>query len=91
MVAAGVLSYGIHEFQEFGLIPGENSYAWNTESWLPANSIIGTILSGTIGISTKISWVQLVLWAAYMAITLRFYLAPSKADAQSKQPTLSRA
>lgn len=91
VVAAGVLSYGIHEFQEFGLIPGENSYAWNTESWLPANSIIGTILSGTIGISTKISWVQLVLWAAYMAITLRFYLAPSKADAQSKQPTLSRA
>lgn len=90
VVAAGVLSYGIHEFQEFGLIPGESAYAWNTESWLSADSIIGTILSGTIGISTKISWIQLIFWAAYMAITLRFYLAPAKADTQVKLNSFSR-
>ena len=90
IVAAGVLSYGIHEFQEFGLIPGADAYAWNTESWLAADSIVGTILSGTIGISTKISWVQLLFWAAYLTVTLRFYLAPAKTVNTEKPSNFAR-
>ncbi len=90
VVAAGVLSYGIHEFQEFGLIPGAEAYAWNTESWLAADSIVGTILSGTIGISTKISWVQLLFWVAYLTVTLRFYLAPAKTINTEKPSNFAR-
>ena len=90
VVAAGVLSYGIHEFQEFGLIPGADAYAWNTESWLAADSIVGTILSGTIGISTKISWVQLLFWAVYLTVTLRFYLAPAKTVNTEKPSNFAR-
>ena len=75
VIAAGVLSYAIHEFQEFGALPGEDSYVWN---WVSADPTITTLLSGTIGISTKISWLQLVIWAIYLTVTLRAYLAPKK-------------
>jgi high-affinity iron transporter len=76
VIAGGVLSYAVHEFQEFGALPGENSYAWN---WENANPTITTLLSGTIGISTTISWLQLFIWAAYLILVLRAYLAPKKA------------
>lgn len=77
VVAAGVLSYGIHEFQEFGILPGADAYAWNWEGG--KGSVLATILDGTIGISTTISWFQLFLWAAYLGVTLRFYLRAPKA------------
>lgn len=75
VIAGGVLSYAVHEFQEFGALPGEDSYVWN---WVNADQTITTLLSGTIGISTTISWLQLVVWAAYLTFVLRAYLAPKK-------------
>ena len=75
IIAGGVLSYAVHEFQEFGALPGEDSYVWN---WVNADPTITTLLSGTIGISTKISWLQLIVWAIYLTVTLRAYLAPKK-------------
>ncbi|CAB4529706.1 unannotated protein [freshwater metagenome] len=78
VIAAGVLSYAVHEFQEFGAIPGEGMYAWNWTGG--ADSVIDTLLSGTIGIGTSITWVQLGVWAIYLGTTLRWYLkaAPRK-------------
>ena len=75
VIAGGVLSYAVHEFQEFGALPGEDSYVWN---WVNGDPTITTLLSGTIGISTKISWLQLIVWAIYLSVTLRAYLAPKK-------------
>lgn len=75
VVAAGVLSHGIKEFQQFGAIPGAQAYAWN---WLGgSDSVLTTILDGTIGISTSITWVQLFIWALYLGLALRFYLKKS--------------
>ena len=75
VIAAGVLSYAIHEFQEFGALPGEEAYVWN---WVNADPTITTLLSGTIGISTKISWLQLIVWAIYLTTVLQAYLKPKK-------------
>ena len=71
-VAAGVLSHGVHEFQAFGARPGQHSFAWN---WAGGSgSIVETLLAGTIGIGTSITWLQLLIWALYLGTTLRFYL-----------------
>ena len=35
--------------------------------------IAGTILAGTIGFDVNTSWVQLFLYASYLAIVLRLY------------------
>ena len=71
VIAAGVLSHGINEFQNFGALPGANAFAWN---WQSSNSVITTILEGTIGIGTRITWLQLAIWAAFLFPTLRIYL-----------------
>ena len=74
IVAAGVLAYGIKEFQEFGLLPGEGAYAWN---WNNPNKVIETVLSGTIGISTSVTWLQLLVWGAYLGLFVPMFIAPS--------------
>jgi len=77
IVAAGVLSYGIHEYQELGWLPGENSFAWDISSWMAKDSIPGTLLGGTIGFDVNTSWVQLILWTSYLGLVLRLYLKPA--------------
>jgi high-affinity iron transporter len=80
VIAGGVLSYAIHEFQELGALPGEDSYVWN---WVNADPTITTLLSGTIGISTKISWLQLIVWAFYLTTVLQAYLRPKKVEVKT--------
>jgi len=82
IVAAGVLSYGVHEFQELGWLPGESAYAWDVTSWLAPDSILASILAGTIGFDTTMSWLQLLIWSAYIAGTLALYLKPAKTTTQ---------
>jgi len=75
--AAGVLSYGIHEFQELGWLPGESALAWDVSRWLTEDSFITTLLAGTIGFDTTTSWLQLLAWSAYLILVLGLYLKPS--------------
>jgi len=77
VVAGGVLSHGIYEFQEFGALPGADAYAWN---WAGAHEVISTVLAGTIGVGTTMTWLQIVVWAGFLASTLRAYLAPKKVE-----------
>jgi len=77
VVAGGVLSYGIHEFQEFGFLPGPDAFAWNVTSWMPKDSLVASMLAGTIGFDTTTSWLQLFTWVAYLALTITAYLAPA--------------
>lgn len=74
VIAAGVLAYGVHEFQELGWLPGEGSYAWNLSSWMAPDSIAATFLQGTLGFRVKFSWVELLVWAAFLLVVLPAYL-----------------
>jgi high-affinity iron transporter len=78
VVAGGVLSYGVHEFQEFGLLPGPDAFIWNITSWMPKDSFIASLLGGTIGFDTTTSWLQFFIWAAYLGMTITAYLSPAK-------------
>lgn len=78
IVAAGVLSYAVHEFQELGWLPGEEAYAWDVSNWMPADSLPATLLSGTVGFDVNTSWLQLFIWAAYLTAVLGLYLRKAK-------------
>lgn len=78
IVAAGVLSYGIHEWQEAGLIPGDADKAFNVSSVIPADSWYGVILRGTIGFTPEMSWLQVIGWVLFVAITLTAFLGRMK-------------
>ena len=77
VVAAGVLSYGIHEYQELGWLPGPDFFIWDVTSVIAKESLLGGVLAGTIGFDTTTSLLQFVFWAAYLAIVLSLYLKPA--------------
>jgi len=79
IVAAGVLSYGIHEYQELGWLPGADSFIWDVTSWMAKDSIMASILAGSIGFDTTTSWLQFIVAGAYIAGILWLYLKPARA------------
>ena len=83
IVAAGVLSYGIHEFQELGWIPGDESYLWDVTPWIAKESILASLLGGTVGFDTTTSFIQFILWAGYLVAVLVPYLSQGKSQGKS--------
>jgi len=81
IVAAGVLSYGVHEFQELGWLPGADTFIWDVTPWIGKESILGSILGGTIGFDTTTSVVQFIAWAAYLVAVLVPYLSKKSSPA----------
>jgi high-affinity iron transporter len=77
VVAAGVLSYGIHEYQELGWLPGVDFFVWDVTSVIAKESLLGGVLAGTVGFDTTMSLLQFVFWAAYLAVVLSLYLKPA--------------
>ena len=84
IVAAGVLSYGVHEFQELGYLPGPDAFVWDVTSFIAKDSILGASLSGTIGFDTTTSWLQLGIYVAYLSAVLTPYLSKSPEKAPVK-------
>jgi len=75
IVAAGVLSYGVHEFQELGWLPGADDFIWDVTPWIAKESILASLLGGAIGFDTTTSWVQILAWGAYLTAVLVPYLS----------------
>jgi len=75
IVAAGVLSYGVHEFQELGWLPGADDFIWDVTPWIAKESVLASLLGGAVGFDTTTSWVQILAWGAYLAAVLVPYLS----------------
>lgn len=86
-VAAGVLSYGIHDLQEAGVLPGLNTLAFDVSSTIPPSSWYGTLLKGTLNFSPRTTVLEAVAWASYVSITLFFFLRPARASAPAPATT----
>lgn len=88
IVAAGVLSYGIHEFQEIGWLPGEDNVVLNLTTQLPEGSAIATVMAGLFNLSAKTTALQAVAWFSYIAVVLTLFLAkPNASQGNSATPT----
>ncbi len=84
LVAAGVLSYGIHDLQEAGILPGLHTLAFDVSAQVPAGSWYGTALKGIFNFSPQTSVLEAAAWLAYAVPTLYFFvrLAFGKAPAR---------
>jgi high-affinity iron transporter len=73
VVAAGVLSYGVHDLQEAGVLPGLHSIAFDVSAAIPPDSWYGTLLKGTLNFSPATTWLELLVWVAYVGTALTFF------------------
>jgi high-affinity iron transporter len=74
LVAAGVLSYGVHDLQEAGILPGLNSLAFDVSAIVPPDSWYGTLLKGTVNFSPATTWLELTVWLLYFVPTLTLFI-----------------
>lgn len=74
LVAAGVLSYGVHDLQEAGILPGLGSLAFDVSAVVPPDSWYGTLLKGTVNFSPATTWLELIVWLAYFVPTMALFL-----------------
>ena len=92
VVAAGVLSYAVHEFQELGWLPGEDAIAISMPSWYDEQGWYGSLLSGLFNFRASLSVLQVVAWFAYLVPTLVLFLkAPKAVRSQSRSEVAAAA
>lgn len=85
VVAAGVLTYGIHEFQELGWLPGLNSIAYDISGTLDPNGFVATMFRGLLSLRTSMSWLEVYAYIAYILVVGYFFLKPSKTNTVEQQ------
>jgi high-affinity iron transporter len=88
-VAAGVLSYGVHDLQEAGILPGLDRIAFDVSSAIPPGSWYATLLKGTINFSPRTTWLELIVWTAYVVPVLTLFVLtvrPSRPTATTPVP-----
>jgi high-affinity iron transporter len=81
VVAAGVLSYGVHDLQEANVLPGLNSLAFDVSSTVPPDSWYGTLLKGTVNFTPATTWLQAIAWLLYLVPVMFFFFRPSRVPA----------
>ena len=77
-VAAGVLSYGVHDLQEAGILPGLNTLAFDVSHVIPPTSWYGTLLKGVFNFSPATSVLEAVVWLAYVVPVLTLFIVQSR-------------
>jgi high-affinity iron transporter len=78
VVAAGVLSYGVHDLQEAGWLPGLHQIAFDISAAVPPDSWYGTVLKGVLNISPASTWLEVASWLAYAIPVMVLFLAPQR-------------
>lgn len=79
VVAAGVFSYGVHDLQEAGVLPGLNNIAFDVSDAVPPSSWYGTLLKGTVNFSPASSWFEVTAWVAYILPVTTVFFLPGRA------------
>lgn len=87
VVAAGVLAYGVHDLQEARILPGLNDLAFDVSGAVPPASVLGTILKGTLNFSPATTWLEAVVWVAYVVPTMTVFLLRARGPRRTGTPS----
>ncbi|SFE32836.1 iron uptake transporter permease EfeU [Streptomyces mirabilis] len=92
VIAAGVLGYGMRDLQEATVIPGGTSYAFDLSAHLDPASWYVTVVQGTLNLTPQMTWLQVGVYGAYLAIVMTLFVRGVRGAAPAKPaPVVSAA
>ncbi len=74
VIAAGVLSYGLGDLQDAGLLPGQHWIAFDLTAHVDPNSWWVSIISGVTELAPKMTVLQVVTWVVYLAVVIPLFV-----------------
>jgi len=77
LVAAGIFKYGIHDFQESGVLPGLNAHAFDISAWYDPGAWYAALLGGMFNVTAQPSVAETAGWVGYAAVVLTLFLWPA--------------
>jgi high-affinity iron transporter len=89
LVAAGIFKYGVHDFQEAGVLPGLNRTAFDISASWPPGSWYAELLRGMVNFTPAPTVLETVAWLAYGIPVLVLFLWPQQ-PARKPEPVLSK-
>ncbi len=92
VIAAGVLSYGLGDLQDAGILPGRHWVAFDLSAHIDPNSWWVLIITGITELTPRMTVLQVVAWIVYLAVVIPLFVragrtAPAKAPAKAAPPT----
>ena len=85
VIAAGVLSYGLHELAEGGVIP-TTATAFDITSWFDADSWYAALLRGVFGFRPAPNVLEVAAWFAYVIPVTWLFLRGISSAPKASQP-----
>ena len=74
LVAGGVLSYGVHDLQEAGILPGLDNLAWDVSDTVEPTSWYATLLKGVFNFSPQTTVLEAVVWVLYVVPVMFLFI-----------------
>jgi high-affinity iron transporter len=80
LFAAGLLSHGIHEFNEAGLIPTIVNPLWDINHILDEKSVFGSILKALFGYNGNPSLTEVLAYLGYFVVVFLVFRSLQKVE-----------
>jgi high-affinity iron transporter len=84
VIAAGVLSYGLGDLQDAGLLSGQRWIAFDLTAHVDPNSWWVSIVTGATELAPKMTVLQVVAWLAYLAMVIPAFVHAGRTAAAAR-------
>ncbi|MBZ5737184.1 iron uptake transporter permease EfeU [Nocardioides mangrovi] len=87
LVAGGVLSYGVHDLQEAGILPGLNNLAWDVSDTIDPSTWYATLLKGIFNFSPQTTVLEATVWVLYVVPVMTLFFRTLRRRSNAPAPS----